>query len=156
MTIQRLRTFDYAAPGYYLITAVTAARRPILGRITANGIIASNVGNVVTEAWNMLSERRPWLSCVAFTLMPDHVHGVLGWDAMPVNSREKLWHIVGSFKSGATHLARTRRYLFRADLLWQRSFDVRVLQSERRRRIAVRYVEDNWRREWQRFVSAGA
>jgi REP element-mobilizing transposase RayT len=149
MTIHRVADADYGEPGYYHVTTVTAGRKAALAHLSSHGALPTTIGNVVLEHWKQLPIHWPWLTCVAFSLMPDHVHCIVSWATRPPG-RVKLGHVVGGFKAGVTRAAREGRLLRADEVLWQRGYDVRFLKSERRLRIAVQYVEDNWRREWAR------
>jgi len=111
-------------------------------------MVPSQLGQIVCDAWDLIPRERPWILPVAFALMPNHVHGILSVSHAPADRPTPIWNVVGSFKANATRKARRTQALRQNETMWQRSFDVRFLQSERRLQTAFRYVEENWKREW--------
>ena len=73
----RLKAYDYAQPGAYFVTMVTAGRKCILGRILDGEIFASDIGDIVTSEWRNLPRRFRFLELGAFVAMPNHVHAIL-------------------------------------------------------------------------------
>ena len=68
---------DYAAPGDYFVTLCTRNREPLLGVIDGEEMILSEIGLIVQEEWQVLSERFPTIRLDALTIMPNHVHGIV-------------------------------------------------------------------------------
>ncbi|MEO8479538.1 MAG: transposase [Gemmatimonadota bacterium] len=99
----------------------------------------------------MISVHRPWIRLGACTIMPDHLHGILSWQDVPLGRLGSLAVIMSGFKSEATRFARTSGSLSRVELLWQRSFHVVALRSDSQVRRAERYIADNPRVEWKRL-----
>ncbi len=73
----RLPGYDYAQPGAYFITVVTAGRQSIFGRIVDAEMHASRVGDIVRYEWHDLPRHFPFLELGAFVVMPNHIHGIL-------------------------------------------------------------------------------
>ena len=73
----RKRGHDYAAPGHYFVTLCVRNRDPLLGGIDAETMILSEMGLVVREEWQVLPQRFPMVGLDAFTVMPNHVHGII-------------------------------------------------------------------------------
>ncbi|HET9065327.1 MAG TPA: transposase [Gemmatimonadales bacterium] len=145
---------DLAAPGAYLVTTATAARRRLLAKVRSDGVTLLPIGSSVRHAWRMIAVHRPWIILGACTIMPDHLHGILSWQAVPPGRRGSLSVIMSGFKSEATRFARTSGSLSRVELLWQRSFHVVALRSESQLQRAERYISDNARMEWERIVTS--
>jgi putative transposase len=141
---------NYSAPGTYLLTVVTHQRRRLLGRLGADGVTASSIGECVAEAWARIPLYRPWVSLGPFVIMPDHWHGIVWWHEVPRNRAGHLSIIVAGTKAEATRFARTRADLRPDAPLWMRSYDVRFLNSDRRIAAAERYVLENPIRAWAR------
>ena len=74
----RKKNHDYSDPGDYFVTMCTRGREPLLGDITEDRICLSTFGMIVREEWDDLPERFPGIRLDAFTIMPNHVHGVIG------------------------------------------------------------------------------
>lgn len=151
-TARRIPGIDYSAPGCYFVTIVTAARRPRLGAVGPDGMRPTPIGKLVVEAWNHTGHRRPWVSTPAYCLMPDHCHGLVAWERRPDRPSQTISVIVNGFKAEATRLARRARLLRSDEMLWQRSFDVRLLVSDASIERAARYIEENPRRAWVRLT----
>ena len=73
----RKKNHDYSDPGDYFVTMCTRGREPLLGDITEDRICLSAFGVIVREEWDHMSERFPGIRLDAFTIMPNHVHGVI-------------------------------------------------------------------------------
>ncbi len=153
-TPRRIPGLNYGAPGCYFVTIVTAARRPRLGILEPSGVRPSAIGHMVLEAWDRVGVRRPWVSTLAFCIMPDHCHGLLAWARTPERRGQTISLIVNGFKAEATRLARRNRLLRGDEMLWQRSFDVRMLTTDRAVERASRYIADNPVRAWIRLTQA--
>lgn len=69
--------WDYSSTGLYYITACTAARECMLGRIRNDEMLASPVGAIVLEEWYKSFDIRKELSCDVFQMMPNHLHAIL-------------------------------------------------------------------------------
>jgi REP element-mobilizing transposase RayT len=70
---ERLRLFDYAAPGAYFITVCSWNREESLGEVMDAGVKVSDAGRIVEEAWLALPRHYPSLALDAFVVMPNHV-----------------------------------------------------------------------------------
>lgn len=148
------RDRDLSAPGCYFITFNTAARHRLLGQLRATDVRLSGVGKLVVEAWNEIGHRFPTVSTGAFVVMPDHVHGIVWWSHAPRGRRPSIPKIVNAVKGTTTQRARAQRLLSRTTMLWQRSFHVRGIDSERAKRIVERYIVDNPSVAWQKRHAA--
>jgi len=73
----RLKNWDYAAPGMYFITICTHNREHLLGKIDQGNMTLSDIGEIVREEWEKSFSLRAELSCDAYVIMPNHLHGIL-------------------------------------------------------------------------------
>lgn len=143
-TPPRCRTRDYTEPGWYFVTVVTSGRRRIFGRIEDGTILPSPLGKVVAEAYEATLGFRPWITSAAFALMPDHVHALVGWTAVPENRRDAtLGHLVSQFKGIATREARRQQRMPAWEGIWQEGYYDVVIRSRRHLRSVYRYVIGN-------------
>lgn len=147
---KRIAAADYAAPGWYLITVVTADRRPLLGRLHAGGVSMSRIGHRVATAIENISHNRPWVSCIGSAIMPDHVHLIVGWQRVPDGRPGEVWHLVGGFKADVTRAARSANLIAANQILWQQSFDARFISDPIRLRTALNYIATNAERAWMK------
>ena len=74
----RLKGYDYSQRGAYFITICVNNRKCLLGDISADGLKCSNeMGRIVLTTWHDLPKHYPCMTLDAFTIMPNHVHGIL-------------------------------------------------------------------------------
>ena len=73
----RLKNWDYAAPGIYFITICTYNREHLLGKIDQGKMVLSDIGEIVCNEWEKSFSLRAELSCDAYVIMPNHLHGIL-------------------------------------------------------------------------------
>jgi putative transposase len=144
---------NYADPGHYFITAATEGRRPLFGQLTEVNVVSSPLGDLVHEAWRYTLERRPWVHSVVMVLMPDHIHGLVGWDTPPPAADGTLGRFVSQFKGVATRYARQRRLIPSWERLWQDGFWEIAIRDEEHFARVKRYIEFNPAREWRRNLS---
>lgn len=106
------------------------------------------IGSAVEAAWLAIPTFRPWVRLGTFTLMPDHIHGVLSWIAVPPGSPRVTLHR-RERDEVRCHAARTRRRTAPPEEpLWQRSFDVRFILSRTGSIRVHRYILSNPRKAW--------
>ena len=80
----RKRGHDYAAPGQYFVTLCVRNRDPLLGGIDGDAMVLSAVGLIVQEEWRGLPARFPTARLDAFTIMPNHMHGIVAIVGAPL------------------------------------------------------------------------
>jgi putative transposase len=73
----RLKDYDYRETGAYFVTICTVGRTCILGSI-GETVELSPLGKIVEEAWSNLPSHYPGVELDEFTVMPNHVHGIIG------------------------------------------------------------------------------
>jgi REP element-mobilizing transposase RayT len=81
----RLPTHDYSSPGAYYITLVTAQRTMLFGGVMEGIMQRSETGDVVSGLWQRLVDHYPEIELGDFTVMPNHVHGII-----VINRREAI------------------------------------------------------------------
>ncbi len=73
----RLPGYDYAQPGAYFVTIVTADRRCLFGQIVEQEMRLSRLGRIVEEEWLRTPSIRAEIALGAFVVMPNHFHGIV-------------------------------------------------------------------------------
>jgi putative transposase len=73
----RLPEWNYAWAGAYFITMCTKGRECALGTIVDGTMILDEPGKIVNESWQWLEVQYPHVSLDDFTIMPDHLHGII-------------------------------------------------------------------------------
>jgi putative transposase len=129
----RIREYDYATAGVYLVTACVRRRACILGTVIDDEMRLSRLGEIVARTWRAIPDHFPSVGLDAFIVMPNHVHGIV-WLSRAGHA-PPLPAVIGSFKGAASRAAGQR--------LWQRSFHDRVIRSESELHALRRYVLDN-------------
>lgn len=129
----RLREFDYATDGVYLVTACARDRACILGAVADDELRLNRFGQIVERCWLEIPTHFPTVDLDAFVVMPNHIHGIL-WLSRAGHA-PPLHRVVGSFKSAASRAA--------GQALWQRSFYDRVIRNDEELRALREYVEEN-------------
>ena len=73
----RLKAYDYSKPGFYYITICSRNLEILFGEIRRDVMYPSAGGQFIIECWNSIPKHYPQIKLHAFTLMPNHVHGIL-------------------------------------------------------------------------------
>ncbi len=73
----RLPAYDHQTPGYYFVTICLEHRRPLFGDIEQETVIRTDADEMISQAWQSLSERFHSVGLDAYIVMPDHLHGIL-------------------------------------------------------------------------------
>ena len=73
----RLKGYDYASPGAYLVTICAADRKCLFGEIVADAMRLNAYGDVVAACWNDIPIHFANVQLDAFVMMPNHMHGIL-------------------------------------------------------------------------------
>ena len=68
---------DYAAPGHNFVTLCVRNRDPLLGKIDDETMVLSEMGLVVREEWQGMPQRFPMVRLDVFTIMPNHIRGII-------------------------------------------------------------------------------
>jgi REP element-mobilizing transposase RayT len=148
----RLSGFDYRADGPYFVTVCTKDRRWILGAVRDGVMVPSPAGEVVQREWLALPERFPSLILDEFTLMPNHIHGVV---AFPTDdfSNPTLGRVVGALKSKAA-IGMGPILGIRPGLVWQRGYHDHIIPNNRALDAIREYIRDN-PRNWDKDTLRG-
>ena len=142
----RLKGYDYAQGGAYFLTVCTQRRETLFGLIEDGKIRLNAAGRMVEDAWARLPDRFSNLSLDSFTVMPNHIHGILlltdDWpdevpgegDDLPRGTMEgSIGRIMQAFKSIATHQycdgVKTHSWPAFPGKLWQRNFYEHVVRD---------------------------
>jgi len=73
----RLPTYDYSQAGMYFVTICTHHRKNRLCEIKGGRVIKNDEGDIIQDTWNDLPERFPNIVLDEFTIMPNHIHGII-------------------------------------------------------------------------------
>ncbi|BCS34762.2 transposase [Luteitalea sp. TBR-22] len=134
----RLRTWDYRSPGFYFVTACTAARRPLFGEVALGRMHMTPVGAIARDALSRLDGRDGRIECAV--VMPDHVHLLL---AITKARGRSLSLFVRDYKALVTHGCRAAGLVGVDVAVWQRGFHDRVIRNDQELDALRRYIETN-------------
>jgi putative transposase len=73
----RLNGYDYAQAGAYFVTICTQDRACLFGDIVDGEVRLNGYGSAVHEEWLRSAELRQNVELDAFTIMPNHMHGIV-------------------------------------------------------------------------------
>lgn len=135
----RLAGYDYSSPGYYFITARTVRGLPAFSVVDESRTNRTSYGDLVQESWNGLPVRFDGLGTDAFTVQPDHVHGII---VIRRQTNTTLGDVVRAFKS-ISALAINRCLGRRDGHVWQRGYYERVIRDEHELTQVRHYVTFN-------------
>jgi putative transposase len=152
----RLKNWDYGSPGFYFVTICTKNRECFLGEImemvveTQNfvSLQPSEIGNVAHENWSKIPHHFPFVRLDEFTVMPDHVHGILffekpGYDKWETNKfgpqSQNLASVIRGYKTSVKTFATTNNIEFE----WQARYYDRIIRSAKDLNNVRKYIIDN-------------
>ncbi|HYL82626.1 MAG TPA: transposase, partial [Candidatus Angelobacter sp.] len=149
----RMRGYDYSRAGAYFVTICSHHHHCTLGSVVGGHTPLTSIGKIVLEVWNALPERFPGLILDEFAIMPNHLHGVLGFvgaglappvstSSPPLSLHYSLADVVGAFKSIST--IRVNRGLGqKGKPLWQRGYYEHIIRSGEDLKNIQRYIMEN-------------
>ncbi len=73
----RLRGYDYSSPGEYYVTICTHDKGYLFGHVADGHMCCNQYGNVAQEEWFRSAALRKDITLDAFTVMPNHIHGII-------------------------------------------------------------------------------
>ncbi len=73
----RLRGYDYSQPGAYFVTICAQHRKCLFGTITDGKMQLNEIGQIVIECWNRISQHFPSVELGEYVVMPNHAHGII-------------------------------------------------------------------------------
>lgn len=74
-----LRDYDYTQPGAYFVTICVQHRKCLFGTITDGKMRLNEIGQIVIECWNHITQHFPSVELDAYVVMPNHIHGIIAW-----------------------------------------------------------------------------
>jgi REP element-mobilizing transposase RayT len=135
----RLKDFDYSQPGAYFVTICVRNKRCLLGSIADSEMRLSRYGLMAAESWEWLSSAYKYVVLDAWTIMPNHLHGIIfinqpcrgGSRAAPTSEFKikPLGQIIGAFKSISTKQINIHQQMPGIPF-WQRGFHEHVIRHE--------------------------
>jgi hypothetical protein len=154
----RLPQYDYRE-GAFFVTMCTWRRRCLFGKIRAERVLLSSIGEIAKQEWLRSKTLRKQISLDAWVIMPNHLHAVV-WHRMggpPLASETDVGahcsaplhrpsRSLGSFVAGfkGSVVRRVHQLDGMASVrVWQRGNYDRVIRSEEELNRTRRYVLEN-------------
>ena len=135
----------------------------LFGSVSIGNVALSQIGEIVRETWLGLPRRFTRIELLEFVVMPNHMHGLLGFvgaglappgvstSGMTVaesDQRPSLSDVICAFKS-LSMLETQRRLGRRGPSFWQRGYYEHVVRDGEDLRRVERYILENPAR-WER------
>jgi REP element-mobilizing transposase RayT len=86
----RLTHYNYSLPSAYFVTICAYEKRCMFGNVFEDQMRENDCGRIVREQWLDTVRIRPQIELDAFTVMPNHLHGIL-WILGP-KGEHILWN----------------------------------------------------------------
>jgi putative transposase len=151
----RMPRYNYSSSGCYFVTIVTKNKENYLGKIVANKVVLTNMGEIAKSCWLQIPEHFPNIRLDEFVIMPNHVHGIIvilhkaeddrftfpDSSEIADRSKMKLSKIIQAFKSSVTRMINqdpTSDYF-----AWQKSFYDHIVHNYKELIQIRRYISEN-------------
>ncbi|HEY2986740.1 MAG TPA: transposase [Candidatus Binatia bacterium] len=150
----RLNSYDYRQSGAYFITVCTRDRKCFFGAVAGGEMQLNDAGEMVNSAWQELPSRFPSVCLDAFTVMPNHIHGIIFVGAQFIapesnldmkiqgvmNHAPTLGKIIRVYKATSTLLIRRKAT---PEFAWQRNYYEHVVRDEKSLNRIRQYILTN-------------
>jgi len=136
----RLKGYDYSTPGAYFVTLCTQDRSCLFGEVATGEMRLNEAGRLVQAVWEDLPKHYAAIALDAFTVMPNHIHGIIvltgidvgaGFKPAPTTTpkRHALPEIVRGFKTFSARSLNDHQGTH-GRRVWQRNYYEHVVRSE--------------------------
>ena len=154
----RLKGYDYSEAGGYFITICTFNREYLLGKISDQGIVLNNTGEIAEKWWLKLGNKFANVTLDYHVIMPNPIHGIImisegkndvgAIHELPLHRdrierrRMLIPKVIGYFKmNSAKHINRLRDAM--GYPLWQRNYYEHVIRNENELSRVREYIQNN-------------
>ena len=161
----RLPAYDYTSSGYYFVTICTRDHQCLFGDVVDGKICSNYIGEMINWHWNRIPLHFSNVELDKFTVMPNHLHGIVilvgakhfnkesivasnnskknASPLRPIGTTPKsLSSITQNFKT-ITSRKYNRMKNTKARKLWQRSFYDRIIRNEKELYNIRKYIINN-------------
>jgi putative transposase len=149
----RLPGYDYSQPGAYFVTFCTRGRECLFGSVVNCEMQLNDMGRKVWLVWKDLPRRFANVTLDAFTVMPNHIHGIIFVGAQfiapnqlalaqrgAMNRAPTLGEIVRTYKAVSTRLIRQS---ISPGFVWQRNYYEHVIRDDHSLERIRDYIANN-------------
>ena len=153
----RLKGYDYAQDGVYFVTICTFDRTCLFGDVDAGEVQLNDLGRIVDAEWRASTELRGEIELDMWTVMPNHVRGIVfiansgAYAIRPYNTQEgsiprspskTLGAMIRGFKGATT--ARINQHRSKPGAtVWQRNYYEHVIRDDEALNRIRQYIHDN-------------
>jgi putative transposase len=156
----RLRDYDYSKSGYYFITICTKNREEWFGKREGGEMCLNKFGEIATNFWAEVTAHFKHVGIDEFSVMPNHVHGILIIEENMVGNAYMRSHkgnafmhslqdktkmllskIIQQYKASVTRKINSLQNEFGFE--WQKSFYDHVIRNEKSLDNLRQYIMDN-------------
>jgi REP element-mobilizing transposase RayT len=154
----RLKGFDYTKPGAYFVTICTHRRDLLFGDVASGQMKLSAFGQIAHDEWWLGEKKRPDIQLDVWTVMPNHVHGIVSIVPGPKGTARRaptelprrfgraisgaLATLVGAYKSAVARRINQARQT-PAQPVWQKGFYEHVVRNETELNRIREYISCN-------------
>jgi REP element-mobilizing transposase RayT len=153
----RLKDYDYSQQGMYFVTVCTNNHHSLFGHIAEDRMILNNAGKFANKYWLEIPVHFPRVGLDKFTIMPNHIHGIIIINTMtdvgvqnlePLRKQNKyqqiipksIGSIIRGFKIGVTKWFRTNTKVYN---IWQRNYYDHIIRNEKELNRIREYIINN-------------
>ncbi|EKD33021.1 MAG: hypothetical protein ACD_76C00102G0001, partial [uncultured bacterium] len=76
--------WNYGGDGWYFITICTKNRAYCFGNIIDGEMQLSKIGKIISNEWTKTERMRSYVKLDEWTVMPNHIHGIITINKTPV------------------------------------------------------------------------
>ncbi len=135
----RLKSRDYSESGLYFITICTNYKILHFGQIKDGIMILNECGRIAFRYWLEIPKHFKNVELDAFTVMPNHVHGILVLQEIKGVKNATVGLIINQFKRICTIKIRKKN----PDFTWQSRFYDRIIRDENELNVVRGYIRNN-------------
>jgi len=151
----RLKEFNYSSAGFYFVTICTDDKIHLFGKIIDNEVRLNTAGRIAQECWSEIPVHYPRVKLDVFTIMPNHVHGILiienhantrAQDIVPLQSQYQktlsgsIGAIVRGYKIGVSKWFQQNTQI---KDVWQKNYYEHVIRKEESLLKIQEYILNN-------------
>ena len=138
----RLQGYDYTQAGAYFVTICTQGREYLFGEIADGQMRLNAAGEIAAATWEWLAAQHSYVELDAWTVMPNHLHGILVLLDVSSEKKKPLGRLIGAFKTVSTKRVNALRGAESVPL-WQRNYWERVIRNEQELQAVREYIQNN-------------
>jgi putative transposase len=149
--LTRLKGYDYSQSGYYFVTICTKDRKEFFGNVEEGRMHLSRCGEIAGDFWSEIPAHFEYVGIDEFSVMPNHVHGVLIIEENMVGNaymrslqnrtKMSLSKIIQQYKASVTRKINSLESSLHFG--WQKSFYDHIVRNEESLNNVRQYIMYN-------------